>query len=51
MIWEQTVNNTVNGLITIAVLDKSMDMINMGKKKKRKQKTKGKGLIPKNQYY
>lgn len=50
MVWEQTIDNAVGGLITIAVLDKSMDMINM-KKRKRKQKTKSRGLIPKNQYY
>lgn len=49
MVWEQTINNVVGGLVTISVLDKSMELLNMGKKKRKKQKSKG--LVPKKQYY
>lgn len=49
MIWEQTINNVVGGLVTIHIMDKSMDLMDMGKKKRKKQKSKG--LIPKKMKY
>jgi len=53
MVWEQTINSVVSGLVSIKVLETGMKAMNMGKRKKRKQKSKskGKGMVPKNQYY